>query len=371
MKKVFLLVVILALVVGVLPGSLAADSEPTFVLSGEDEIYTTGNDEYVLAVQIENNPGIVSLRFDISWDSNNFDLVYMKNLSLFQGIEFTPPQSWKRISGKQEGPFELASVQNPSTFYFKGFTAPENYYENGTIIILTFKLKEGATLGTSNFKVELSGDSASLTFDMQRVQWTSATKSVTIASCTHDWEDATCTEPQTCSICGETQGNTAPHTWVAATCTAPKTCSVCAVTEGEANGHSWNPATCILPKTCSVCSVTEGEAKGHSWIEATCLAPKTCSVCAVTEGEKSNSHNFVLGVCADCGYYNYGDVNGDGTVDDLDDMLLTRYLALWPDINIIEGTSDVNGDGEIDDSDNAILSRYLANWSGYVLGPSE
>ena len=48
------------------------------------------------------------------------------------------------------------------------------------------------------------------------------------------------------------------HEWLEATCTEPKTCTVGGETEGEALGHTWTEATCALPKTCSVCGETEG-----------------------------------------------------------------------------------------------------------------
>lgn len=74
------------------------------------------------------------------------------------------------------------------------------------------------------------------------------------------------------------------HEWVDATCTAPKTCSKCEKTEGDALGHNWNEATCTTAKTCSVCSLTQGQEKGHIWVEATCTTPKTCITCDTTEG---------------------------------------------------------------------------------------
>ncbi|MBQ9145461.1 MAG: hypothetical protein IJX70_03240, partial [Clostridia bacterium] len=101
----------------------------------------------------------------------------------------------------------------------------------------------------------------------------------------HTWNDATCTAPKTCSVCGATDGEELGHTWVDADCDTPKTCSVCGETEGEALGHAWVDADCDTPKTCSVCGETEGEALGHDWNDATCTAPKTCSVCGETEGE--------------------------------------------------------------------------------------
>lgn len=54
---------------------------------------------------------------------------------------------------------------------------------------------------------------------------------------------------------------------------------------GCACKHQWTEASCLTPKTCTLCEETEGEPAGHIWAEATCEAPKTCSVCAVTEGQ--------------------------------------------------------------------------------------
>lgn len=76
------------------------------------------------------------------------------------------------------------------------------------------------------------------------------------------------------------------HEWQDAGCETPKTCTLCQVTEGEALGHTWADATCETAKTCSTCQKTEGEALGHKWEDATTEAPKTCSVCKKTEGEK-------------------------------------------------------------------------------------
>lgn len=78
------------------------------------------------------------------------------------------------------------------------------------------------------------------------------------------------------------------HEWVEATCTEPKTCSLCGETEGEALGHSWEEATCTEPKTCSLCGETEGEALGHtpgSWkeekdyVHAAKYRTRQCTVC--------------------------------------------------------------------------------------------
>ena len=104
-------------------------------------------------------------------------------------------------------------------------------------------------------------------------------------SCKHEWQDATCTTPKLCKLCGEGEGETLGHDWQDATCTTVKTCARCGRTEGDPLGHNWQDATCTEPKTCSICRTKLGVALGHDWQEATTDAPKTCSVCQETEGD--------------------------------------------------------------------------------------
>lgn len=86
------------------------------------------------------------------------------------------------------------------------------------------------------------------------------------------------------TACGHT------HVWEEATCTTPKTCSVCGETEGEAPGHVWKEATCTTAQTCSVCNEIMGVHLGHLVESWTILKEPTCTL----EGEKS-------GVCSRCG----------------------------------------------------------------------
>ena len=75
------------------------------------------------------------------------------------------------------------------------------------------------------------------------------------------------------------------HQFIEATCTTPKTCTECQETEGEALGHTFTEATCTTPRTCSVCNLTEGNPLEHTWLEATTESPKTCEACGLTDGE--------------------------------------------------------------------------------------
>lgn len=101
----------------------------------------------------------------------------------------------------------------------------------------------------------------------------------------HEWEEATCMEPEICAICGKTRGKSLGHIAQEATCTEPSVCEVCGEKLADPLGHTvLAEATCTESSVCSVCSVTLKEALGHTWIKATCKAPKTCSVCGTQEG---------------------------------------------------------------------------------------
>ena len=59
------------------------------------------------------------------------------------------------------------------------------------------------------------------------------------------------------------------HNFINATCTKPKTCTKCGATTGSALGHSWKDASCTAPKTCNSCGATSGSAAGHKWSNIT------------------------------------------------------------------------------------------------------
>ena len=140
--------------------------------------------------------------------------------------------------------------------------------------------------------------------------------------CNHEWTEATCSAPQRCKKCGETQGDALGHSWIDATCTKASYCERCGLRTGEPLGHTpdeWivdTPATCTEKGeqhgTCSVCgeTVTEEIAAlnpdGHTpseWVTtkaATCTEKgerqTTCSVCnqiAAKEEIPALGHNFI------------------------------------------------------------------------------
>ena len=122
----------------------------------------------------------------------------------------------------------------------------------------------------------------------------------------HIWDSDNCLEGTTCQSC-YLSVDMISHDYKDATCTEPKTCRYCEKTEGEATGHKYFnhasiDATCTNDKIqavlCSVCQhiepiVIEGTKLGHDFADATCTDPKTCKRdgCAVTEGN-ALGHDF-------------------------------------------------------------------------------
>ena len=64
----------------------------------------------------------------------------------------------------------------------------------------------------------------------------------------------------------------------------------------------------------------------------------------------------------------YGDVNQDGSVDNMDATLVLQYAANW-DVALDTAAADVNGDGSIDNMDATLILQYAAGWD-VTLDPS-
>lgn len=80
-----------------------------------------------------------------------------------------------------------------------------------------------------------------------------------VASHEHNYTEATCLQPEICSICNETGADALGHDFANADCVTPKTCSRCGETEGKPLGHDFDEASYWVAKTCKICGATEGE----------------------------------------------------------------------------------------------------------------
>ncbi len=89
------------------------------------------------------------------------------------------------------------------------------------------------------------------------------------------------------------------HDYANATCTEPKTCTRegCGATRGEAEGHDFTHATCTTPATCKVCSATDGEAAGHLYDNA---CDTDCSVCSEVRAVPAHVDSDGNYICDEC-----------------------------------------------------------------------
>lgn len=182
---------------------------------------------------------------------------------------------------------------------------------------------------------------------------------LTACGCEHEWANADCVNPVTCSLCGKTEGEPLGHVWMAATCEAPKTCEVCALSEGEAKGHDMAEATCEEAQHCKTCDLTEGEALGHAWLDATTETPQTCERCALTEGER---------IITDSRFTTEATKKIQGSwfmeMDLADSFLVTEGFPEGATIRVIvefENDGDMDTSVEVTDSFVTVMKQYTVD----------
>ncbi|WP_166079137.1 Ltp family lipoprotein [Xiamenia xianingshaonis] len=96
--------------------------------------------------------------------------------------------------------------------------------------------------------------------------------------CFHDWAEAACETPETCTICNRIQGESLGHDIVAATCTTAETCTRCGEVFKPELGHDTKDATCLDSEICMRCKEEFGSPLGHdveTWnteVEPTCTS---------------------------------------------------------------------------------------------------
>jgi hypothetical protein len=128
------------------------------------------------------------------------------------------------------------------------------------------------------------------------------------STCTHSWQDATCTSPKTCSLCKETVGSANGHTPEAddGDCTTAAKCADCGkIITAAKPTHAGGTATCTELAECSTCGKSYGEYALHSgeviWIKRLNTHYKAHSCCFERVGE-DEGHTKVGGVCTVCGF---------------------------------------------------------------------
>ena len=149
------------------------------------------------------------------------------------------------------------------------------------------------------------------------------------ASCTHNWQDATCTKPKTCATCGETEGKSLSHSWEAATCTDPKTCKTCKKTSGKALGHDWGDWEVTTKPTTSKSGreTRECERNGCDYSETRSIGKKPAAPTLTVSGNSSSGKPVLKwdAVTSAMEYQVYRKVGKDGSYKKMTTVTGTTY----------------------------------------------
>ena len=63
--------------------------------------------------------------------------------------------------------------------------------------------------------------------------------------------------------------------------------------------HAWNEATCTAPKECTKCGLKLGDSLGHDYDDGNCTEARKCKLCSSTTGEPLG-HDYQNGFCQRC-----------------------------------------------------------------------
>ena len=287
MKK--LLAITLTLILALCLFAFPASAAGTGSLSATSASGYRG-DTVTVNVNLSNNPGLITMKFQVSY-SSNLTLLSVSNSGLLNGWTTPAP-----------------NIQSPYTLRWADSLATTNNTANGKLVTLTFKINDDAKIGTEtvsiNFNESRDAAGAKNTFN-------STSASITV-KCRHDYGGWTKLDNnqhgRTCSICNDVQKEN--HGWDKGTETKTPSCkeegektyscSVCNGTKVEpiekTDNHSygaWSKADeTSHSKTCSICNNVVTEA--HDWDSVVTKKPNcketgirtfTCTGCSATYTE--------------------------------------------------------------------------------------
>jgi len=117
-------------------------------------------EEVEVYISIKNNPGIISLRNSISYDTTALELVGVENLGLLKG--YTNPST---------------TISSPYILRWADSLALENNTSDGEFVKLIFKIKENTEVGDYEISVN---PIESRTFNGEKITFEAATSSITV-----------------------------------------------------------------------------------------------------------------------------------------------------------------------------------------------
>lgn len=341
--------------------------------------YNTGTlkegETVTVSVSITDNPGISGWMIGIGYNSSAFELDSYTVGVFGDKTETTmDPDSTETFAG-------------PVVFFYSDLASQKDITASGVVGTATFKVKDTAPEGDYSFTLDYSQNNFFDVYqDRIQVSQGAVQTGTVFVPCSHDLEFT----EAIASTCIE-QGRTGYYY-----------CTRCERYYSDSSGE--NEVTLselALPYAAHKFTAevpSEENLKEAASCSAGAVYYKTCEVCGA-KGEETfvfgepdaSKHNYVREVvppfgkaegyyiytCSECGgSYSEelpegtqfrGDANGDGKVNRVDLLVLTRRNAKWEGYEemTVSDNCDINNDTRINRIDQMILARYLAGWEGY------
>ena len=124
------------LLIGVLLLPVSASGTPTIAVSQEA---ARRGDSIDVTVSLQNNPGVITMRLCVNYDTAALTLTNVTDLALLPGQVHSPDYA-----------------ASPYTLYWDNGASSTDYTANGDLVKLTFQVKDSATVG--NHAVTVSYD---------------------------------------------------------------------------------------------------------------------------------------------------------------------------------------------------------------------
>ena len=298
MKRIFSVVIALLMLCSLLAVPAFAAGSGSMNMGS-----ASGNrgDTVTLSVNLNSNPGLVTMTIRVSYDTSVLQLTNVSNPGLLVGAQ---------LNTSYGSPYTISWVDGATT---------TNNTKTGTIATFTFKILDNAKIGDSAVTLQFID---SYDTDYNENSFSAASGKVTV-KCNHSygsWSDAgNGQHSRTCSICSGKE--TANHTWNGGSVTKQAsckevgvktyTCTACNATKTETiaktTDHKYGNWTKVNDtthkRTCSVCS--KEETANHSWNggsitkQPTCkeagVKTYTCTACNATKTEsvaKTTDHKY-------------------------------------------------------------------------------
>ena len=203
MKRVLSVLLAVLMLLSVAPVSAFAEGDvvwnyPTFVVGSRE---VAPGDIIDVPVSIENNPGIVSFIWQINYEDYAMEL-----------LKVTPLQYTSIVVNSME--------DNPITFIWHEDTLKQECFDEGEVLLLTFRIKEDAAAG--EYPLSLYYDPANVfngAFESVRFNVHNGWITVQSTECNHEYDYPCAAE---CYLCGAIRE--VEHAWVLISATEP-TCS--------------------------------------------------------------------------------------------------------------------------------------------------